>query len=191
MRNSGRKILIYLSFTILLLTFLFFGYISTNLTQLVIYLIKSFVKDFNIDSFHLLIIFQVYIPLVSICFLIILTEYFHVITINLFIRLVPTEDLKICCLNSSTVITIVTKFARLFPSLLIILNYLVYPKIDGVENFLLGKNFGNTQGLKFNFCNLIMFSLQGFNYFICIVLCIVNYSSLKPRSLTRILGLIN
>ena len=130
-------------------------------------------------------LFQIYLPFIGIICLIIFTELFHAITVNMFIELLPSEDLKFCCFKMSTFITIITKLSRIAPSCIII----SIKSIDkDIHSFLLGKEFAvhNNKSKPYNFCNLVLFGLQSLNYIICLILCLCCSKLLKRSFMNRV-----
>ena len=131
--------------------------------------------------------FQVYFPSIGISLLIIFTELFHVITVNTFIELLPSEDLKFYCFKMSTFITIITKLTRIFPSCIIIL---IKSFDQNIHNFLLGKQFVDDYEVSrpYNLLNLILFGLQSLNYIINFILLLSCPKLLKRSFMNRILA---
>ena len=177
-KTNGRCLLMVLSFFILLFH-AFLGYL----------VLPGYFPKFN-ESDEILFttkneFFQIYLPLIGIILLIIFTELFHSITVNMFIELLPLEDLKFCCFKMSTFITIITKLSRIAPSCIIIL----IKSIDkDIHSFLLGKKFAehNNKSKPYNFCNLVLFGLQSLNYIICFILCLCCSKLLKRSFMNRV-----
>ena len=120
------------------------------------------------------------------CILIILNELYHVIIINFFIYLLPTEKFKLGFIAASTLINIVTKVARLIPSIILITYW-----ISGINsNDIIVKMFlGNDDNFdtNINLCNCFIFGLQFIFLLINLILFISFYSYIQAGPVNRIL----
>ena len=175
-KTKGRCLLMTLSLLILLFHF-FFGFVI---------LPGCFPNINDASSISKNKLYKIYFPIVGIILLIIFTELFHVATVNMFIELLPSQDLKFCCFKMSTLITIITKLARIIPFCIIIL---IESFDENIENFLLGVNFAvGNNAKKYNLCNLVLFGLQSLNYIICFIVCLVSSKLLKKGFKNRILA---
>ena len=126
---------------------------------------------------------QVYFPSIGIFFMIILNEFYHIIIINIFIKLLPTEKNEYCC-GVTFFIIFATKMIRIIPStIIIIFNFLLKCEILLKEE----KNPNNY--CCFNYCNLSLFGFQLFILIFCFILCLCNLSSLRFNSRNRLLYL--
>ena len=126
---------------------------------------------------------QVYFPSIGIFFMIILNEFYHIIIINIFIKLLPTEKNEYCC-GVTFFIIFATKMIRIIPStIIIIFNFLL--KCDEI----LLKEEKNSDDCCFNYCNLSLFGFQLFILIFCFILCLCNLSSLRFNSRNRLLYL--
>ena len=172
-KTNGRCILMVLSFLILIFNFLFGFLILPEF-------LDQFVGKFGNEE-----LFQIFLPFIGIVLLIIFTELFHVVTVNLFIELLPSEDLKFCCFKMSSCITIITKLSRISPSGIIILIKLYIER--GIDNFIFGKQFVNASG-SCNICNLALFGFQSLNYIFCFILCCCSSKLLKRSFMNRVLA---
>ena len=126
------------------------------------------------------LISYVIFPGVGTFLIILINEVYHVIIINLFIQLFPTENIKFCCLNIATAINIITKITKLVPASIIIIYFKFYD--NNFKSFLLYEN------LEICFCNYILFGIQIINFIICLLLVIFNHSSLKSSYKNRLLS---
>ena len=121
------------------------------------------------------------------CILIILNELYHVMVINFFIYLLPTEKFKLGFIAASTLINIVTKVARLIPSIILI-TYLISKKNS--DKFIIFKMFignGEYYDTNINLCNCFIFGLQIIFLLINLILFISFYSYIQTGPVNRIL----
>ena len=179
-KTNGKCLLMTFSFLIIIFN-AFFGYLI---------LPGYFPRIEEEDKFFIFNkneIFQVYLPFIGVILLIILTELFHMITVNMFIELLPSEDLKFCCFKMSSIITIITKLTRIVPSVIITI---ITFKDDIITDLILSSHFAdyNDKDKPFNLFNLTLFSFQTFNYFICFIVCLCSSKLLKRGFMNRILA---
>ena len=121
-------------------------------------------------------------PTIGIFFMIILNEIYRAIIIKLFIKLLPSEEIILCCCQLSFAIDFITKIVKIFPALIICLSYFL--EDDFKEKFLFNKDSENTC-----FCDYILLGVQIFLFLLCFLICIFNRSSLKFSHRNRILSL--
>ena len=98
--------------------------------------------------------------------MIIVADLFEILTVNLFIELMPIEEFKFCCFSSNSFIITASKAARLLPGLLYALTYFI-------NDFSSDKFYVN---FEFN-CILFIISLM----------ILLISKNLKPKPLTRLL----
>ena len=123
----------------------------------------------SITSFIIMTIFS-YIKNLYVCpivnsIMIIVADLFEILTVNLFIELLPIEEFKFCCFRSNSFIIITSEIARLFPGLLYFLTCFINNSSD---KFFI--NFGVN-------CMLFIISLA----------ILLISKNLKPKPLTRLL----
>ena len=115
--------------------------------------------------------------------MILFNELYRVITINLFIRLLPSN--KIGNLDASTLINIVSKIGRIAPSLIILIYYSFFEKNQ--KYITLNKDLKIDEGI--NIGKTIIFGLQSLFMLINFILFLCFFSYIKNRSINRILYL--
>ena len=117
--------------------------------------------------------------------LIILNELYHVMIINFFIYLLPTEKFKLGFIAASTLISFVTKTARLIPSI-ILLVYWASKKNAQIYSIFIG-NYDMYYDANINLCNSFIFGLQFIFLLINLILFISFYSYIQAGPINRIL----
>ena len=122
------------------------------------------------------------IPAGGIFLMTLLNEINHAIIINLFIKLLPSEEIKLCCFKISFAINFFTKIIKIVPALIIFVAFCV--ENDFNKKFLLDKEYK-----KHFYCNYILFGIQIFLCLFCFIICICCRSSLKRNYRNRILSL--
>ena len=68
-----------------------------------------------------------------------LNEIYHIIIINIFIYLLPSEEIKICYIKLSSLINFVTKFVRIIPCIIIIILYFSFNDEDFENEIILNQ----------------------------------------------------
>lgn len=125
-------------------------------------------------------------------FMIILNDLYNTIIINLFINLLPSEKMKICCFELSSVITFISKIIDMIPSIIIIIfYYLVYSDDHGFESVFYYELISDGNQIKFNLLNSVLFGIQLFAFIICFFICSCCNSFLRISSKNRIRNQIN
>ena len=147
------------------------------------------------------IYFTLVFPIVGNFCIIIFNELYHIICINLFIRLLPTEKMTVCGVQSSTWLNIITKTARLIPSIIIaitlinykkgIVDYIISPDIRYKAATLLGFHYDE---YYYNYHNMnlsttIVYGIQILFLLISLFLTLIYFSYLKVKAKNRILNL--
>ena len=140
-------------------------------------------------------------PFFGYIFLIIFNELYHIICINLFIRLLPTEKMTYCGIQASSWLNIIAKIARIIPSIIIVFSLKDFKKEDAEyiidENIkykaatLLGSHYDEYY-YNFHDINLsttILYGAQILFLLLSLLLIIFNFSHLKIRAKNRILNL--
>ena len=123
-----------------------------SITSLIIMTIFSYIKNLYVC------------PIVN-SIMIIVADLFEILTVNLFIELLPIEEFKFCCFRSNSFIIITSEIARLFPGLLYFLTCSIKNSSD-----IFFINFGVN-------CMLFIISLA----------ILLISKNLKPKPLTRLL----
>ena len=123
------------------------------------------------------------LPGIGIFCMILFNEIYNDIIINLFIKLLPSEDLKFCCFKIASIINILTKLTKFIPSLIIFLSYFYYIKCKGIFESIIELKYEK----KFNILDSVLFGIQVFNFMFCFFLCLFNLSSLRVGSKNRLL----
>ena len=118
--------------------------------------------------------------------MIIIADFFKIITVNLFIKLLPFEDFSFLCFKSSNFIEFVNKIIKLMPSLLSLFLFFNYEGNEGNEgniNQIGGRPDNTDNNIEFYNINL------GFNnlLFLISLIYLLYYWNLKPNSLSRVL----
>ena len=134
-------------------------------------------------------------PTAGFFILIILNELYHSISNNYFINLLPTGNFKLGNFSESTLINIITKIARLIPSFVFLLFFLIYKIKDikeNVEDIFIGENSNfyqfNKFNVKINICNSILFGIQLIFLVFNLILVISFKSYLKNRPINILLN---
>lgn len=147
--------------------------------------------------------FSLIFPMIGYICLILFNELYHIICINLFIRLLPTEKMTFCGYQASTWLNIITKTARLIPSIIIVFTLKNFQKVIEIEvstidppskykaATLLGYHYDE---YYFNFFNInlsasIIYGIQILFLLISFFLTLFYFSYLKNRAKNRILNL--
>ena len=124
-------------------------------------------------------------------FMIILNDLYHTIVINLFIDLLPSELMKICCFELSSMINFITKIINMIPSIIIIIFYLVYSDSHKKESDFFNELISDGTKQKFNLLNSVLFGIQLLVFIICFFICFCCNSFLRISSKNRIRNIIN
>ena len=124
----------------------------------------------------------VIISAIEIFFMMILNEVYRAIIINLFIKLLPSEEIKLGCCKISFAIDFITKIVKIFPALIIYLFSIFEGRF--LDKFLLNENSTETC-----YSNCVLLGLQILLYLLCFIICIFNPTSLKRSYRNRILSL--
>ena len=119
------------------------------------------------------------------CILIILNELYHVMIINFFIYLIPTEKFKLGYIAASTLINFVSKVARLIPSIILI-TCMICQKNSDLFKMFIGNN-DNNYDTNINLCNCFIFGLQFIFLLINLIIFISFYSYIQAGPVNRIL----
>ena len=147
------------------------------------------------------IYFTLVFPIVGNFCIIIFNELYHIICINLFIRLLPTEKMTFCGVQSSTWLNIITKTARLIPSIIIaitlinykkgIVDYIISPDIRYKAATLLGFHYDEYyyNFYDINLSTTIIYGIQILFLLISLFLTLIYFSYLKVKAKNRILNL--
>ena len=152
-RNLNEKILVFLSIiSIIIISLDMFSFSRIPFD------LKSFIFIFN-------------------SLMIIIADFFKIITVNLFIKLLPFEDFTFLCFKSSNFIEFVNKIIKLMPGLLSLFLFIPY---EGNENLIRGTPDNNIEFYNINL---------GFNnlLFLISLIYLLYYWNLKPNSLSRVL----
>ena len=105
--------------------------------------------------------------------------------INFFIYLLPTEKFKLGFIAASTLISFVTKTARLIPSI-ILLVYWASKKNAQIYSIFIGNN-DKYYDTNINLCNSFIFGLQFIFLLINLIRFISFYSYIQAGPINRIL----
>jgi hypothetical protein len=129
-----------------------------------IFLIKTDIKIFDDLLMHVIF------PQIIIAVIFMLNELYHIIIINIFIYLLPSEEIKICCIRLSSLINFITKFVRIIPCIIIIILYISFKDEDFESEMILNQE-------EINYCNLFLFGMQSsiFLIFFIFSLCFRSY----------------
>ena len=117
--------------------------------------------------------------------MIIFSDFFKILTVNLFIKLLPFENFTFCCFNSNYFINLTNKVIRLIPGTLALFMFFSF-KNNEKEVTKGNKKTSNS--------NINYFSIDlGFNLllFILSLIFLLCQWNLKPSSFTRVLTSIN
>ena len=154
---------------------------KTGLLFIIMFLLLILSLSFAIliQFFNGLLIYVIF-PQIIIAVMFILNEIYHIIIINIFIYLLPSEEIKICSIKLSSLINFITKFARIIPSIIIIILYILF-KVEYFENEMI---FLNQE--KLNYCNIFLFGTQSSIYLICFILSLCFRSYFRNTSKIRI-----
>ena len=145
--------------------------------------------------------FTLYFPLGGYVCIIIFNELNHIICINLFIRLLPSEKITFCGIQPSSWLNIITKTARIIPSIIIAFSLINF-KIEAVDYIvdlptrykaatLLGLHYDEYY-YNFHEINLscsIIYGIQILFLLINLFLTLFYFSYLKIKAKNRILNL--
>jgi len=147
--------------------------------------------------------FSLRFPVIGDISLILFNELYHIICINLFIRLLPTEKMTFCGFQASTWLNIITKTARLIPSIIIVFTLKNFKEIQEIEDSailpdkkykaatLLGYHYDEYYYNFFNI-NLSASIIYGFQILFLLInffLTLFYFSYLKNKAKNRILNL--
>ena len=119
---------------------------------------------------------------ISNALMIIFSDFFKILTVNLFIKLLPLENMTFCCFNSNYFINITNKIIRLIPGTLVLFMYISFKNNENQDNSISSS------------INIDYFSITlGFNLllFILSLIFLLSQWNLKPNSFTRVLTSIN
>lgn len=168
---------------IIILMLIFMNIFSITFSFLCIDLSKLDLNPYNI------------IPTVGFFVLIVLNELYHTMSINFFIQLLPTENMKLGLFSSSAFINVITKIARLIPSFIFLSFYIIYKiKIikEKVDDIFIGENITNFKKYNnrfyINICNSIIFGIQLIFLLLNLIIVICFKRYLKNMPLNRLLG---
>jgi len=90
-----------------------------------------------------------------------MADLFEILTVNLFIELMPIEEFKFCCFSSNSFIITTSKTARLLPGLLYVLTYFI--EDSSSDKFYV--NFAFNYMLFFVSLMILLISKNGFTIF--------------------------
>ena len=144
---------------------------------------QTFKLKYNINT-------QIY-PAAVTFFMIILNDLYNTIIINLFINLLPSEKMKICCFELSSIINFNTKIIDMIPSIIIIIFYLVRSDSQELESDFFYELILDGNERKFNLLNSVLFGIQLLFFIICFFICFCCNSFLRISSKNRIRNIIN
>ena len=168
---------------IIILMLIFMIIISISFSFLCIDLSKLNLNLYNI------------IPTVGFFVLIVLNELFHTMSINFFIQLLPTENMKLGLFSASAFINVITKIARLIPSFIFLSFYIIYKKKiikEKLDDIFIGDNLTNfkkyNNRIYINICNSIIFGIQLIFLFLNLIIVICFKRYLKNMPINRLLG---
>ena len=145
--------------------------------------------------------FTLYFPLFGYSCIIIFNELYHIICVNLFIRLLPSEKMTFCGIQSSTWLNIITKAARIIPSIIIafslrnfkegVIDYIVDMRIRYKAATLLGMHYDEYyyNFFEINLSTSIIYGIQMLFLLISLFLTLIYFSYLKIKAKNRILNL--
>ena len=119
----------------------------------------------------------VILPQIITGIMLMLNEIYHIIIINIFIYLLPSEEIRICCIRLSSLINFITKFVRVIPSIIII--FLYFFNEDFENEILLNRK-------EINYCNIFLFGIQSLIYLICFLVSLSYRSYFRSTSKIRI-----
>lgn len=122
-------------------------------------------------------------PISATFFMIILNDLYHTIIINLFINLLPSEKMKVCCFELSSLINFITKIIDMIPSIIIAIFYLVY---QNTESKFFNELISDGNQITFNLLNSVIFGIQVLTFIICFFICLCCNSLLRISSKNRI-----
>ena len=114
--------------------------------------------------------------------MIIFSDFFKILTVNLFIKLLPLENMTFCCFNSNYFINITNKIIRLIPGTLVLFMYISFKNNENQDN-------SNSSSINIDYFSITL----GFNLllFILSLIFLLSQWNLKPNSFTRVLTSIN
>ena len=138
-----------------------------------IFLIKTDIKIFDDLLMHVIF------PQIIIAVIFMLNELYHIIIINIFIYLLPSEEIKMCCIRLSSLINFITKFVRIIPSIIIIILYSLFKDEDFESEIILNQK-------EINYCNLFLFGMQSSIFLICFLFSLCFRSYFRNTSKIRI-----
>ena len=144
---------------------------------------QTFKLNYNIYT-------QIY-PAAVTFFMIILNDLYHIIIINLFINLLPSEKMKICCFELSSMINFITKLIDMLPSIIIIIFYLVYSNSQSKKSTFFKELISDGNEIVYNLLNSVLFGIQLLIFIICFFICFCCNSFLRISSRNRIRNKIN
>ena len=75
--------------------------------------------------------------------MLIIADYFKIITVNLFIKILPFEDFTFLCIKSSNFIEFINKMIRLVPGLLSLFLFFPVDKYDNIRFYNINLGFNN------------------------------------------------
>jgi hypothetical protein len=101
---------------------------------------------------------KVYIPAIGIFCMIILNEIYYAMIINLFIKLLPSEKMKFCCLKTASMINLVTKITKIIPSIIIF-----FSNFKNKDDFI-QKVYEDNDDNFIDISNAILFGAQTFSF---------------------------
>ena len=137
-------------------------------------------------------IFKYIYPAAGVTFFMInLNDLYHTIIINLFINLLPSEKMKICCFELSSMINFIIKLIDMIPSLIIIIFYLVYPNSLNIKSAFFQELILDGEKRKLNLLNSVLFGIQLLIFIICFFIYFCCNSFLRISSKNRIITKIN
>lgn len=161
---------------------------------------KVFSENRANDKIYYLLIF----PSLGYFFIVLLNELHHIISINLFMNLLPTDNIKFWGIQASSWLNIITKIARIIPSILVFVllrNWrdLKEDKFNNIPPYILHKiailinedyeeyyfNFHD----NINLCCTFIFGIQITLLITNLILSMIYLSYMKIKSKNRILNI--
>ena len=163
-----RKILLILISMVMIIFSSIFIYLCINDPDLFFLNNENNINYFIIFAFFALIIFN---------------ELYHIISVNYFIILLPTQNLKFGPFKASTLINYITKIGRFIPSLILLGCYFTN-KETKLKTILIGEYYFN----GINICNTLIFGIQILLLLINIIFFLFFSSYMKSGPINRILN---
>ena len=150
------------------------------------------------------IYYLLYFPSLGYFSIVLLNELHHIISINLFMNLLPTENITFFGIQASSWLNMISKIARILPSILVIILLRNWrseeeDKFNNVPPYILHKlavlinedyeEFYFSFHEKINLCGTFLFGIQIILLITNLILSMYYLSYMKIKSRNRILNL--